>query len=370
MLPVIDLTGALYEKADLDCSKPSNDIARKVTRLVEDFHARRSRIHRDLLFTEDIGEKLLARISASDAPLTPSYDPLDRTLVTYNTVLNGRVILDITKKLVDSGLLTPSFFDRFHFCNECGASQFNVREECPSCHSSNLGEESFIHHFKCAYQGPESDFHVGDSLICPKCSKDLSHFGRDYDKPGTMIICAGCGHTTSEPKVGFICLNCGSHADGDKILTRDISSYTLTENAIKFLEAGHAFLGLAQQTLRFADLPLDLVVALNNEERLFNEEGTSFVLLELRYQNNRDIEREHGAQQFKQVRGLFLEILRNAMAGNDKVVMGQSYDFALLKKTTPEKVRLRIETVIEQAAGQLRLDLGVAFNLFGPQDLS
>ena len=62
----------------------------------------------------------------------------------------------------------------------------------------------------------------------PKCHHELTHFGFDYDRPGTMVMCGRCGHAASEPSVGFVCLDCGAHTDSDVAATRDVFSYQLT----------------------------------------------------------------------------------------------------------------------------------------------
>ncbi len=376
LYPVIDLTGTLGEHADIDCSKLAANETDAVFDLIESFHDKRARIHPDAARSENLDEKILGRMFIADAPLRPTYDGAAPSIVRYNILLDGQSVINHAAKLVEAGFLAPKFFDRVHVCGGCGSSQFNVREECPECRSSDLKDELYLHHFRCAYQGPESDFRHGDDLVCPKCRKELAHFGSDYDKPGTMIVCNSCAHTTSEPMVGFVCLSCGQHTDGDAIRTRDISRYALTDKATGFLEAGNAFLGFTQQTLRFADLPLDLVVALNDQAKRFNEDGTPFALLDISYQNAREIDREYGPRQFFQLRELFLENLRNvlandvATAGEARVVKGQAFDFAMLKETKPDMIRQQIGLISAKASEPLRLDLGVTVTVFGPEDLS
>jgi hypothetical protein len=176
--------------------------------------------------------------------------------------------------------------------------------------------------------------------------------------------------------VGFVCLSCGNHTDGDAIPTRDIQSYALTDKAKGYLEAGNAFLGFTQQSLRFSDLPFDLIVALNDEAKKFNENGIPFALLNISYQNAREIDKEHGPRQFTQLRNLFLENLRRTLRDevssveDPKIVKGQSYDFALLQQTRANDVRQRIEQITAKASEKLKLDPGVAITVFGPEDLS
>lgn len=370
LLPIIDIDGALGPLADATCSQYSSDQIGKVADLIERFANRRARVHSDLRYTSDLGERLLGRMYVSDEPLTPRYDVSSPLLVSFDTIIDDRTLLSEAQKLVDRGLLTPSFFDRIHECAVCNSSHFNVREECPDCRSPHLSEQSYLHHYRCAYQGPEEDFRQGDDLICPKCRRELTFFGRDYDRPGTMLVCKSCGQTTSEPAIGFVCANCGTHTDGDAVRSRDIHSFKLTDQGIGFVEAGQPFLGFTQQTLRFAELPLELVVALNEEARRFNSDGTTFALLNVAYQNEREIEREHGPRHFGQLRAQYLENLRHQLGEGARVFKGTAYDYALLRNTDPNHIRRDREHYNEHAAAQLALDPGGAIAVFGPKDLS
>ncbi|MCW2309104.1 TackOD1 domain-containing metal-binding protein [Rhodobium gokarnense] len=370
LLPVIDMAGTLAGKADLDCSKLARDRLDLVRDLIEGFHDRRAALHADLHHAEDPGEQLLGRMVVAGGPLMPFYDVGSPMLVGYNCTMDPVRLVGTARKLVERGLLSAAFFDRVHECASCGSSHFNVREECPECRSSNLADEAYLHHYRCAYQGPEADFRRGDALVCPKCRRELTSFGRDYDKPGTMVVCGSCGHTTSEPSVGFMCLSCGAHADGDAVRTRDIESFRFTDEASGFVEAGRAFLGFVQQTLRFAELPLELVVALNDEARRFNENGTPFALLDISYPAQREIEREHGPRRFAELRGQFLENLRHVLGAEARVVKGQAYDFALLRQTDPDAVRGDVEAIVSGAAEHLAVDPQAVVIVFGPGDLS
>lgn len=370
LLPLIDLTGSLGSRGDVDASRLAYGEGDLITRTVQAFRDRRERLDRALLLTEELGEKLLGRMFVANRALTATYDPSQPGLVRYNTTLEDAAAMREAELLHESGFLRRDFLDRLHVCDRCGSSRFNVREECPDCHSSNLADESYLHHFKCAYQGVESDFRRGDLLICPKCRQELSHFSVDYDKPGIMVKCRACGHAASEPEAGFICLDCGAHYLADVIQTRDVYSYALTDRALAYLETGRALLGHRQRALRFAELPLELIVALNAALRRHDETGAPFALLDISYHNERDIEAEHGRRQFNQTRELFLETLRGVLRKEDKVVKGQRYDFALLSDVAPPEARGSVEAIKQEATATLRLDLGVAIDVFGPEDFS
>ena len=183
------------------------------------------------------------------------------------------------------------------------------------------------------------------------------------------MVCNSCNQSTSEPFVGFVCLDCGDHIDGEVVRTRDVSTYTLTDQGLGYLEAGQSFLGFTQQSLRFSDLPLDLVVSLNEEARRYNEDGVPFALVDIGYQNERLIEREHGPRQFAQLRSLFLQNLRAEMVRDARIVRGTTYDFVLVTRASAAELRVEMDGVCRAATEHIRIDLGVTITIFGPEDL-
>ncbi len=370
LLPVIDLTGSIAQRADLDVSKLKFGETAAVQQLIQSFHQRRDQIHRDISFTRDMGEKLLGRMFVTEAGLQAFHDPNEKSLVSYNTLLGNKTIAGEAGSLCDRGLLEQDIFDRVHVCGHCGGSRFNVREECSKCRSPDLTEDSYLHHFKCAYQGPESDFREGDDLICPKCRKELAHFSVDYDKPGTFMVCGKCSSATTDPAVGFVCLDCATHSDGESISTSDIHSYFLTDQGRALVEIGRGLLGPAQQSIRFSELPLEFVVALNREAKRFNEHEIPFAVAEIIYRNEKDLVREIGYRQFALARRLFLDNLRNQLGKEDVVKMGQAYDFALLTQTGQNEARTSLNDLQASAADTLQYDLGVSINVFGPRDFA
>ena len=370
VLPVIDLTGTLGAKADLDGSKLDALDADRIARLFRRFQDQRARLHRDLLFSDNLGDELLGRVFVSELPLTATLDPGSKTSVSYNTTLSAPVVAREADALCEQGLFKREFFDRFHVCPRCESARMHVREECSKCRSPDLVEEPYLHHFKCAYQGPESEFRRGDDLICPKCRRELSHFGFDYDRPGTMIVCKACGHAASEPAVGFVCLDCGAHVDSESCTTRDVYSYRITDQGVGFAEYGRTFLGRANDALRFADLPIELIVALNAAAKQYNEEKIPFTLVNIAYEKEREITAEHGARAFAQARDLFIENMRAALHKTDMVVKGPAYDFALLRDIAPEQARGEFDKLRDAAQATVRYDLGVKFQAFGAEDFS
>lgn len=249
-------------------------------------------------------------------------------------------------------------------------ARLNVREECPNCESAHLTEESYLHHFRCAYQGPESDFRKGDDLVCPKCRRALTHFGRDYDRPGTMVRCQTCATTTSEPNVTFVCADCDTKADGDTVSTHDIMEARLSDQAKGYLKAGESFLGLAQKTLRFADLPLDLVISLNRAARNFNEDGIPFALSYVSYGNEAEIQGHAGTRSFAEARRIFLESLQQALHDEVQIARGAIHDFVLMPGGPPQALEASLRAARDVANRAIRFDLGAEFHLVGPEDIA
>lgn len=370
LLPVIDQTGSLGSCADLGEADLGYGEGTKLERLVRQFHERRAELHHDLVITDDTGEKLLGRAYVAGGFLQAFHDPRLPGVIAHNTILDESTLVGETRRLIGEGFLQQEFFDRVHVCDRCHASRFNVREECVKCRSANLFEEPYLHHFKCAYQGAESDFRQADALVCPKCRQELRHFSVDYDKPGSLVRCLNCGHAGSDPAVGFKCLDCDAHFDGDAVVSQDAYTYTLTDKALSFLVTGRAFLGPAQQKLRFSDLPLGLIVALNGEARRYNEEKTPFSLLDISYQKEREIVREHGPRQFGASRDLILETLRNTLTKDGEVIRGHTSDYALLKGIGPGKTEKDIPQLRDTITMDIKLDLGVRIHVFGPEDFT
>ena len=370
VLPVIDLTASLKARSDLDATVASNATAEVVERLITNHHDRRARLHPDLLYSDDVEDKLLARMFVSGRDLEPHHDAGEPSLIAYNTVLASTPAREAAERLEQRGLLAGQFFDRVHVCDRCSSCRFNVREICAHCRSADLGEEAYLHHSKCAHQGPESDYRQGDDLICPKCRQELSHFSVDYDRPGSILKCNGCGKAEFDAVVGFRCLDCEAEYTGDTVRTIDIKSFRLTETAEAYATAGRAALGTARQVLRFAEMPIGLVVALNTELKRFSDDGTPFTLVEISYRNENEICHQHGARQFGQTRKLFLENLRNGLRESDQVFHGHAFDFAFLPGVESSDAYNDLEALQAEASEQLAHDLGVETRVYRAEEFA
>ena len=370
LLPVLDATGTLGGCADIDASVASIARSDQVRQVVAQFHERRAALHPDLVRGDEPADRLLARIAVAGGDLTPRLSHRHEGLVAWNTICDPEAIPALMSRLAADDLVRTAFFERVHTCPSCHSARVVVREECPSCQGTHLSEESYLHHFRCATQALERDFVQGSDLVCPKCRRTLQHFGRDYDRPGNLISCEGCGDTTTEPQVGFVCTRCTTRTAADAMPTRDVLSATLTEAGRTYLASGAAFLGPGRRALRFGDFPLELVIALNAAAARFNEAGTPFTLVAVQYDGLDDIRREHGARRARDSRRLWLEAARQALGDRVTAAGGGAHDFLLLDGARPDAAAADLDRARQAADRTIRDDLRVSLRPFAPEDIA
>ncbi|TJZ59981.1 hypothetical protein FAZ15_13925 [Sphingobacterium olei] len=146
--------------------------------------------------------------------------------------LNSRNIL---KEAEEQGYLKRTYFDTQHLCKSCSSGFLNYHEVCPKCHEHDLKASNLIHHFRCAYVGPETDFVAHDKLVCPKCSVQLKNVGVDYDKPGKMFTCNNqrCNHQFQEAPIQVGCVDCGTEQETYELVVKKVYQYELSEKGIQ-----------------------------------------------------------------------------------------------------------------------------------------
>lgn len=131
--------------------------------------------------------------------------------------------------LVASGFLAEHLVEVAHACPSCGSIQLLFRDGCQACASPDVRIVDLVHHFRCGHQAPETQFASRHNLyICPKCRRELRHFGLDYDKPGEITVCGGCGHVGAETIVHGRCLTCDASFPATDAPKLRIFEYTLT----------------------------------------------------------------------------------------------------------------------------------------------
>lgn len=198
---------------------------------------------RAILSRLDLGVRTTAARSAHFAALAfaytrrtdirPHYDPNTPRVCAYPALPGHPDLGAALRDLSAAGLLTAEPVDTLPQCPDCGSARTLAREVCVGCGRAILDEMPIVHHYRCGYQGPESDFLEGGGSghICPKCQRELRHFGRDHDRSGILYVCRSCGTHMSEPEPGFACVDCGAQTPGDRMTFRRLEAYRISPAA-------------------------------------------------------------------------------------------------------------------------------------------
>jgi CheY-like chemotaxis protein len=330
LLPIVDLSGAMGKLADaafsVSATQTWGDLAAAVTRFAE----RRARLSARFRRANELDDRLLAYLFVSDKPLAPIVDASRPSCASYAGFFPATEAAAAAERLANRGLLARKFADRFHICSACGSHRLNAREECPECRSPNLGETALLHHFKCAYQSPEEEFRSGTHLVCPKCRQNLRHYGGDYDKPGNVLHCGQCGSWSSDPAVGFSCLDCQAHTDGDAAVKRDLFSYALSDRAIALLTAPAAALALPGFGQGSEPLPQAVGEALLRFAIVAGRPPAELAAIEIDYKAQAAIIARDGPLAFDAMRRLFVENLTALLADHGEIVGEADRDYAII----------------------------------------
>ena len=109
--------------------------------------------------------------------------------------------------------------DKVIVCPECEAIP-TFRQGCGACGSAWTEQEVLIHHYACAYVGPEQEFLTADGMVCPKCRLRSMVAGSDFEQIKGVLRCTDCDAVFTEQKMIGHCLACQHRfaaADGKAI---------------------------------------------------------------------------------------------------------------------------------------------------------
>lgn len=355
LLPVIDIGGRAKRFADVHFDLMDQASWVETARCILEFRARREALSPFIRATLDPQTRLLAQAFVSARQLTPVRCAETTGGICYPGFPSAEHTVPLAESLCQQRYMKRTFFDRLHECAKCGSRRLSVREECTACRSPDLHQSALVHHYRCAALQPEADFRQGHLLICPKCSVQLRNYGKDYDKPGQTQICGSCGHATSEPAVGFVCLDCNTHADGDAVKRIDVHSYALTEMAVTALTK-------PADGMVVKGLPQALVADLRQRQAMRAAAGPNLAVAELRYEARESIIEARGAPVFERLRALFLENVVNSLAGRGTVYPGESADYLLLDDAG-EAADTDIGRLVAQGQSTLREDLSMRIRM-------
>ena len=145
--------------------------------------------------------------------------------------------------------VTKVLLDRIIVCPECEAIP-TFRPGCEVCGSAWSQEQTLIHHYACAYVGPESEFHTASGLACPKCHLQNLVAGSDFEQTRGCLQCADCQTIFAEQKMIAHCLGCQHRFAAKDGLVQEIHGYQVERPSQAALISSHSFHfgGAAAQT--------------------------------------------------------------------------------------------------------------------------
>ncbi len=321
---------------------------RRIVERTENFHSYEG--HR---LDHRIVLKTLQLMVSRDKDLKPVVMPKSRfgyvyPLITVNfPIRDDSRMFDILEIIDRENLADGIFHDRIHLCPECHSAFLNFREECPRCGSANLEVDDLIHHFPCAYVGPEREFRVNDRLVCPKCGRTLRHIGMDYDKPSVIYTCRDCDYSFQEPDVSGVCFYCGTSTSAERLLIKDIKIYKVSQVTINCAINGIILTlsDIITSTMQVYS-PSSFQLILEYEYKKQKRYSANSVLVHITFDFG-DREPEKGEDR----REIFVEIARvikKALRESDAITAVGDNNFAiLLQEVTPEQARAVIERIKE-----------------------
>lgn len=306
---------------------------------------------------------LLARLATRDGAAEPLRDVSAKSTIRYADEAAVPDLLSCAERLSRSGHLQRHFFDRLNVCPACSSARLLIREECRDCRSTDITEEAIIHHLRCAYQGPERDFREGQELVCPKCRAGLEHFSVDYDKPGTLIVCNACGHTTGEPAIGYLCLDCWSKGDTGLLHTRVVHSYTLAERGRQVVFSNEASASEAAST-RTQELRSKIRLFLAEHRAL----GIPCAVLVVRLDAKAATTAGIGADAISAAADFFDEMLHESFTPDTEILRTGMTFTVLISGDSPAAVKADLAHIRETLEDHLKVDLQPVYEVMSAED--
>jgi hypothetical protein len=365
LVPVINISGHPSHLSDFDLDLDDPQSWRDAAAVIRKFRKRRALLPANFRAGVTPAVRMLAYLFVSESDLTPVRVSRSRYFFAYRGFQDTRSTIALAETLAEAGMLRRRFADRHSACPRCYSHRLVVREECPTCRSPNLSHAAFLHHFSCAHVGPEEAFRQGSALVCPKCQKQLRHYGKDYDKPGDALVCKQCGDTTTEPAIGFQCQDCDSHIDGDLIETADIHSYSLSDYFLSKL--GKTAAGIRPAFDQIDRLPPKLR---DYVDQFIGDPVTQrrgFVA-KLEYGAQYDIVQTRGAAAFQSLRRMFMDRVQGLLANVAHVDSSTDGDYVYFHSLANNDFEDFSEKILTECESILSIPLRPKFEIIWAGD--
>jgi Thaumarchaeal output domain 1 len=366
VVPIIDVTGRNKARADISIGTMSGLGIAEAMEMAKPLTARMRQLPEAYHRTRDPKHMLLARLAVRERAMQATRDAGLKEIVSYmdETAIGG--VLHQAEALARIGLVERKFFDKVQCCVSCSSSRLLVREECAKCRSPDITEEPIIHHLRCGYQGPERDFQQGRELMCPKCRQHCEHFSVDYDKPGMLVLCNSCAHTTGEAEVGFKCLDCDHSFEADKAKSRVFHEYALTDagrrQAFDPPLGGYGDTGAPDSGEGVRDRLRRFLKANAVRE-------TTCAALMIKIDPDRDTQKAIGDKRFHQALALYASILREVFEQDVEIIESATTFLVLINDEKASNVEISLPEIRRELEQNLAVDLRARYHVFGPDEI-
>jgi len=262
-------------------------------------------------------------------------------------------IWDLLEELEKQHLVEGRFIARAFHCVHCECAFLNFMETCPDCGSPNLNSEDLIHHFRCAYAGPMSEFRRGDVLVCPKCDFGLKHIGVDYDKPSLTFRCNDCQYVFEDPIPTTVCYNCGRRTAPEDQQQRTVKAYSITA-----LGSNIAIFGQEQMFTRLLKENLELIdnesfsrlVKMEKERiRRYKKSVSSLMVVEIKGLADALAELgDRGVEFYRDMANVFVAEIRSS---DIMTIVGRSIANVLMPETDSDAAEIAMQRIIRRLDG-------------------
>lgn len=200
-------------------------------------------VHRLRRAPQDPALTMMQFLHTRGGEIMPMVDPVARIAYRFPIAelvlgINTIEAQDILEDLAEHELLEARHVDRMFCCPDCGSYRIPVKELCPECHSTNLSVQESIHHFRCGYVAPESEFLSHGRPMCPKCHGAIQHIGVEYNRPGRFTTCHNCNFWATEPQLAAWCAECDRFHSPADLVPMNIHSFAITQRGVQAARTG------------------------------------------------------------------------------------------------------------------------------------
>lgn len=178
-------------------------------------------------------------------------------------------------------------------------------------------------------------------------------------------MCNDCGHVTSEPAIGYLCIDCNSKGDSSHLGTRVIYSYELSERGREavFSAALPLAEGVAFETQHLRRTVREFVA----EHRAL---GLQCAILVIHLDAQKATAAGVKEDAFAAAADLFGEMLRETFTPETEILRAGLTFTVLISGDSPENIRGGIGEIREVLERNLAVDVGASYEVMTVDDFT